>query len=881
MPAGPIEEGSIVARLKVDSSAWNAELDKAELKATELGRSNPTIRVESEVAAAIGKLNAVSAATDKVALAKDRLTLAERRATDTASSAYIANLRLEALMNKRGRTELQVAVATEALGRADRAAEAAELKLIVANETLASAERDAATAALEEAAAQDVNTVATDKAAKANGVNVSRMGLIVAAVAILVPMLGPLVAYSTAVAGALAGMGAAGLLAILGIKNAMAAGTEQGAHYSAGLQALKADLSGLENTAASAMLGAFDTAVKSINQALPGLNGQIQTFSTMLGVVGNSVLSGVINAFRILNPLFVTAGHYVEGLAGGFLSWTNNGGLSQFASYALSVLPQVEETLGALSRALIHILDALTPLGVVGLAIIEGVSQAISAIPVPVLTDLIAAATAGFLAFKMWALLVPVINAVSVAITGATAVTEAAAGPIGWVVLAVAALAAAFAVSAQSATAATAATSNYTDSLKQDNGVLGANVRAQLAKALVESDAIKNAKLLGIGAKELTDAVMGESAAHADVNAKIKAGIDNYQKQVDLHGYTTSAVYKEKVASEALRDTIKAQNDEITKAVKGGVDYSQAMSLGGSVAQTLATDLGMTVAQYTALVAAQNTATAAAKTWKTEIDILNGVTQSLEQTNINLASDYQSMATQIVGNIKSMGRAAATSLDINTAGGLANHTIILKSIQDAQTESTAIVAAEKDTAQAHEDGRLALLKSRQSIIDHMVSAGLDATAVQGVVDALMHIPAHVNSQIEIDTASAVAKIVALNALIAAAPAAARTSVGVDLSKVPSKWQTHADGGTVSGGGSGTSDSVPMWASNGEEVIRTAAASFNRPFLKAYNANPAQALRSVATAGKQIVHNHTWNITTVADPGALATEAVRRINMSIA
>lgn len=44
----------------------------------------------------------------------------------------------------------------------------------------------------------------------------------------------------------------------------------------------------------------------------------------------------------------------------------------------------------------------------------------------------------------------------------------------------------------------------------------------------------------------------------------------------------------------------------------------------------------------------------------------------------------------------------------------------------------------------------------------------------------------------------------------------------------------ATGGTVFGPGTGISDDVPMWLSNGEEVIRTAMATKYRPLLKAIN-----------------------------------------------
>lgn len=45
---------------------------------------------------------------------------------------------------------------------------------------------------------------------------------------------------------------------------------------------------------------------------------------------------------------------------------------------------------------------------------------------------------------------------------------------------------------------------------------------------------------------------------------------------------------------------------------------------------------------------------------------------------------------------------------------------------------------------------------------------------------------------------------------------------------------HAAGGPISGPGSGTSDSIPIWASNGEFVVKAAAARKNMPLLEVIN-----------------------------------------------
>ncbi len=899
---GPTTVGSIVAKLKMDRDQWVADKDLTKADARELGALNPTIRIDVDTSRAMAQIEALrvaaegagvvapgqpvgpsgpaagtAAKVDSVAVAEARLAAAESLSESATQRAILAEMRLNEVRTKGKQTAVQLAAAEFAASEAVKKSEQAAVKAIAAEDALAAAQAKVARAALEEAAAKDVNTASTNKAASANRNNLGFMGLIIGAAAILIPMLVPLAANVVAVTGALSGMGVAGVLGILGVKNAMAAGTAQGAQFSSGLQTLKGDLSQLEGTAATGMLAMFNTAVGDINAALPSLNGEISNFTGLLSGVASSILPGILNGFRVLNPLFMDAGQHIQAIADGFLRWTQDGGLQQFAAYAISTIPQVEASLQALGSALVHILQALMPLGTVGLVVLQDVSNVINALPVPVLTALTVGALAGFAAFKLWGAIAPILQsaagavalfagaetAAGVAATGFGIAVDTAMGPIGLVVAIVGALAGAIAISAAAADQATASMATYTDALAQDNGILGDNVRAQAAKALADNGAIDSAKKLGLSAATVTDATMGNVAAMKTVTAATKAASDGYKATQEAAGKYGAVVFSAtdkqiaaKKAADDLNAKIKAQKDAIDATVKSGIDYNSAMQLGGSVAQTMATDLGMTVDAYGKLTAAQTTATAAAKTWKTEIDILNGASQSLEQININLATDAQTMATTIAANVKAVGKAAADSMDINTAAGLQNHTNILKTIQDMQAKAQAEIAGSDGSIAAQNKANDALRSGEKAFVDQMVAAGFNRDAIQQVVDTIGKIPAHIYSQFEIDTASAMAKIAALKAAIAAAAPGAQTSVGVNTA-VPSgplaKWAApaapgHAGGGTTEGPGTSTSDSVLTWLSVGEETIKASSAGFNRPFLKAYNANPAKALASVAGSG---------------------------------
>ena len=360
--------------------------------------------------------------------------------------------------------------------------------------------------------------------------------------------------------------------------------------------------------------------------------------------------------------------------------------------------------------------------------------------------------------------------------------------PIGIVVAGVAALAVTFGVAALATQTATEATASYADALKADNGVVGENVRAQAAKVLVESGVMKSAQAMGVSATDLTNAALGNVDATKAVAAaldrqkdKLEESITAQQRHARYGLILTDAQKEQKAKIGEVEKAFSAQTEEIKKNLDQQGEVKDALPQVATAAEKTAAALGMTTDAYTAVTDAQKLATESAKLWKDELDIVNGGAQSVEQTNINLASNYASTTKTITDNIKAMGRAAATSLDINTAGGLANHQIILKAVKDAQDHSAAIVTAEGGTAKAREDGRLALENQRDTIKKHMTDLGLDAGAVDALVSSELKIPPAVSTVVIVDTGDAERQIAKVRHLLDDAPSWAQTSVGVDLS----------------------------------------------------------------------------------------------------
>jgi hypothetical protein len=359
-------------------------------------------------------------------------------------------MRLESTQTKRGRTDYQVASAELALEVATKRESAAADKAVLSqqalNEALANAER----AAVSDAAAQELDAQATNKqadaagkAAGANKGNLGYMGMVAAAIAAIIPLAGPLAGTFSAVTGSVMGMGAAGVLAVLGIKNAMTAGNAVGNDYSAGLHVLKGDLDQLSQTSAVAMMEHFNTAIAIINQAMPSLNDEIGRFSGMLGTAGNIVLHALVSGFQTLNPLFVQAGIYIEQIAAGFDKWTTNGGLAMFAHDAQTTMPMVTAALGAVMSVVVHLIGTLAPLGgamLFVLTVASNLANVLLSVLQPPLVIIATLAAAVWGAFALWGNIGPAVTSAYESVALMSMYTLGAVGAVGVLAIAVGAV---------------------------------------------------------------------------------------------------------------------------------------------------------------------------------------------------------------------------------------------------------------------------------------------------------------------------------------------------------------------------------------------------------------------------------------------------------
>ncbi|GAA4040957.1 hypothetical protein GCM10023063_28350 [Arthrobacter methylotrophus] len=783
--------GSIDAKLTLDLSQWDRAVAQVKAESRDVGALDPKIKVDANVAEAVAKL-------DSVAIAEQRLETATRQAANTASVAYVANERLAAVMEKRGRTDLQVTAATEAAARADRNAEASEIKLLAATDALNKAKAEAVRKSLEEAAANEVVSKSDDKqaesakrAGQAQQGNISALGVFIA----LAPaLLGPVAAISAAAVGlgvAFGGMAAGGVAAIMGIKKEMADGTAVGNQYAAGLGNLKSDLDQLSTSSANAMLGSFNSIVADINVSMPFLNQMLSEGAAELGHMGDTALRGVLSGLQQMNPLIQDGAVQLEKFVTWLFSFTGTNGFTEFIQYARDNLPATMQLIENLVTVAGHILAAFAPLGPVVLGFLNGLTDVLNALPLPVLAGLVSTAATIPTAFGIASAVVgkfgetAALSALQVTIFG-TAI-NLAVPVVGILTAILAGVGMAFAASAASTQQATSSTQDYTQALKDDNEQLGINVRAQAAKALSDAGAYDAARTLGVSQTVLTDALMGVAGAQDIVNDAVKKGTayteDNTQK---VHtGGTANLVMSDsqkKTASAIALVTgqLGIQTAAIDKNKQGIIDQKAAMdtTTGALTAQQIAlqqqaAQYGSSVPVYQAAVKSQQDVAAqtaqttanmiqqndAAGLLKMTLDGLNGKAISAAQAQNAFDSQLANMGTHVDQVGKTVQFTTANIGDMSAAS------VALRGQLNSQVSGLqAVVEANGGLNDSTGQAKAEMEKMRQQIIDNAVAHGVDKDAVTAYVDKLLTIPASVPpTKLQIDKAKAEADIAAFQA----------------------------------------------------------------------------------------------------------------------
>jgi len=345
---------------------------------------------------------------------------------------------------------------------------------------------------------------------------------------------------------------------------------------------------------------------------------------------------------------------------------------------------------------------------------------------------------------------------------------------------------------------AAATTDELTQSLDKSTGALTAYSREIVAKKLAESGAFDSAKELGISQKELTDAVLEGGDALEDIQKKI-TGKNNIVDFFNGSG----------IAAGNASDTIRTLSRGVVDSKKNFED--QAAAIDGSTEST-----GTAAEAYTEAADQAQQLTDNLTSLIDTINEANGVGQDAVSTN---AAYQQTLAdvAEYIEKAKAGTEGYSLGLDESTTAGAANADMLRGLAADSQAAAGAQLALDGNTG-----AYLATVTAgRQSIIDSALAMGATAEQAQALADKVYAIPTAREIQILADTAQAnaeidktAAKLANLKLLFTSAKA---DGVGTVLA-APGR----ADGGAISGPGTGTSDTAGLFRlSNGEHVLTAA------------------------------------------------------------
>ena len=722
------------------------------------------------------------------------------------------------------------------------------------------------------AASEDKVDEGNKKIAKSGQDAGAGMGAVVAAALLVGPALVPIAAGAAGLTAGFGAMGTAGILALVGIRQEMAAGTALGQTYTSMLGTLKGDLTTLGATAASGVLGPLQQEVTDLQTRMPTLNSLIGDLSTVTGKTAGSITSGLVAAFLALAPLERDASTYILNLSDRFDSMMSGPGVVAFGDYVRSVFPQVMQAVESIAGAAGHLVGAIAPLGLGSLSILQTVANLINALPTDHLALLVQIASAAYIAFEAYKLLTGPLGDLSTKLVGVGVSAEAAATGVRALTIASGVIGAIIGVAtlvysafADSQRKNTQAANDFADALRNDNGALGENTRLMAAQKLQADNAADAGAKLGLSLSTLTDAALGNVPAMAKVAAVTDAATRASKAMFDGSGPASQAIRDSGAAAKTLTGALGDLHTQLQDGVKANeaataaTAASTATTTPAAAAQAaLAARIGTTSAALVLATAGQNTtaeamANAAAKMYmendaagilKTSLDLLNGKAIS--------AADAQNSFDSALVNMGDHLTATGTKVHFTTTSidDMSSASVALRGQLNAQvTNLQNVVEANGGLSESTGKAREQMVTMRQQIIDNAAAHGVDRDAVTAYIDKLLAIPATVPpTKLDVESADAQAKVFNFQQAISAIPRSLAVTITANtasnlastyLSQVPG----HAGGGLLSGPGTGTSDSilgvnasgVPVtYVSAGEYVVNAAATARNRPQLDAIN-----------------------------------------------
>lgn len=593
--------------------------------------------------------------------------------------------------------------------------------------------------------------------------------LLSTALATLGPAAVPILATAIGGAAAFAGMGAAGVLAIVGIKAEMASGSATGEAYKTVLASAKQAVDELGASAASGVLGPLEQTVRTLLTDTPQLTGQVHSLAGQLGGTVAPVVSGLLTLFMRMDPLMQAVGLSTMEASRSFATWAQNVNVSTFIGYLEKEMPPTITMLGQLTGAVVHLVAAFAPVGSSSVTVIGLLSQAISAIPLPVLQVLVTLGVTAYSTFRLWNLSALAVQGLGRALVQMGASLDVAASGMvalqavsGFLIGGLALLAISMSLFGHSSSDATADVRQFTDSLNQQTGAVTASTRELVVNALMSSGALSSAKGFGLSLQDVTDAAMGNQDALGRVNAALAVYKDRYDAAAKTGDVTAANAMKGQAQqAETLSAAIGAVNNTLKDSqtqwsLTSGANEAATSALAAQAAQLGTTTTALQAAKDAqAKTAAQSASAAvqmqlesnAAGILKNALDLLNGKTLGYEQAQNSFNLSLLNAQKQIVdtrGSLKDM-----------TLAGEQNKSTIDSLIQAAEQAAQAY----GDQTGSSEKARQKAIELKDQLIDQLSAWGGNREAVTKYVDKLFQIPKSIPpTKVDLDDAQAKAQL---------------------------------------------------------------------------------------------------------------------------
>jgi hypothetical protein len=344
----------------------------------------------------------------------------------------------------------------------------------------------------------------------------------------------------------------------------------------------------------------------------------------------------------------------------------------------------------------------------------------------------------------------------------------------------------------------------FTEAIKADSGALKGNTREAVANRLEKDGILKDAQKLGISLETVTNAALGNKDAMASLQATLQGYKDAASNAAESGAVNGQEMQANVIDAQALIGKIQGTSGALADS---RAEYKRHAEAVGDTAT------------------ATGKATTATESYATQLDkAKDAIRGLLDQENkrrnaqLTIRQDRLALVEQLQAAREEAGKGKRT-LDENTKAG-----------QENQQALFDLASQWNNSAESVKNAKGAYHDLRKNFIDIAVSMGDSKTEARKLADSILNVPRRVDTHVHTPgMKGALRDLAELRAQLAAIHnfKGERFVFSVQASKNQAALSEihRAGGGPIYGPGSGTSDSILMWGSNGEFMQRKAAVDY--------------------------------------------------------